>query len=125
MQKKQRHGCLTAWIVYLIFAYSISAITYFFKTDVISKIFAYNTSENLFLIYGSFAVFGLVFSIMLLKWMKLGFWGIMTISTLLIVIQLLNGRNIITPFLVFLCAIILYFLLQLKKGKVSGWKNLK
>ena len=125
MQKKQRHGCLTAWLIYLVLAYSFSTIFYFFKTDEFSKIAQYNISENMILIRGSVAIFGVIFSIMLLKWVKLGFWGILIISILLFIVQILNSDRIMPPFFILLCLVILYVLLQLKKGNVSGWNNLE
>jgi hypothetical protein len=125
MQNKQRHGCLTAWLVYLIIAYSFSAIFYFFKTDEISKVLEYKISENMILIRGSLGIFGIIFTIMLLKWVKLGCWGILIISILLSAIQLINEDNIMSSFFILLCLIILYALLQLKKSNVSGWDNLE
>lgn len=125
MQNKQRHGCLTAWLIYLIIAYSFSTIFYFFKTDEISKVLEYKISENMILLRGSLGILGVIFSIMLLKWVKLGFWGIFIISILLFAAQLVNDDNIMSPFFILLCLIILYALLQLKKSNVSGWDNLE
>jgi hypothetical protein len=125
MHNKQRHGCLTAWLIYLIIAYSFGTIFYFFKTDEISKVLEYKISENMILIRGSLGIFGIIFTIMLLKWVKLGFWGILIISILLFAIQLINEDNIMSPFFILLCLIILYALLQLKKANVTGWNNLE
>lgn len=125
MQNKQRHGCLTAWLIYLIIAYSLNAYLNFLKPDDISKITPFKTSENMNLIYGSLAIFGIAFSIMLLKWLKLGFWGILTISIILIVTRIINENQISTSsFYILLCLMILCGLLQLKKANISGWKNL-
>lgn len=125
MHNKQRHGCLTSWLIYLIIAYSFSTIFYFFKTDEISNVLEYKISKNMILIRGSLGIFGIIFTIMLFKWVKLGFWGILIISLLLFVIQLINEDNIMSPFFILLCLIILYALLQLKKSNVSGWDNLE
>jgi hypothetical protein len=125
MQNKQRHGCLTAWLIYLIIAYSFSGVLYFFKTEEMSKIAQYNISENMMLLHGSFAILGVIFSIMLLKWIKLGFWGILIISIILFVIQLLNSDRVMSPIFILLCLVILYALLQFKKANVTGWNNLE
>ena len=125
MQNKQRHGCLTAWLIYLIIAYSFSAIFYFFKTEEMSNIAQYNISENMMLLYGSFAILGVIFSIMLLKWIKLGFWGILIISVILFVVQLLNSDRVMSPIFILLCLVILYGVLQFKKANVTGWNNLE
>jgi hypothetical protein len=125
MQNKQRHGCLTAWLIYLIIAYSFSGIFYFFKTEEMSKIAQYKISENMMLIHGSLAILGVIFSIMLLKWIKLGFWGILIISVILFVVQLLNSDRVMSPIFILLCLVILYGLLQFKKANVTGWNNLE
>ncbi|TPG41708.1 hypothetical protein [Flavobacterium pectinovorum] len=125
MQKKERHGCLTAWLIYLIIAYSFSTILYFFKTDEMSKIAQYQISENMMLIHGSLGLLGILFSIMLFKWVKLGFWGIFSISIILFVLQLLNSNRIMSPIFIVICLVILFALLQIKKGNVSGWNNLE
>lgn len=125
MQKKNRHGCLTAWLIYLIIAYSFSSILYFFKSDELSKVAQYEISGNMKLIYGSLAIFGVLFSIMLLKWVKLGFWGILLISIILTVAQLLNSNRIMLPIFILICLAILFGLLQVKKENVRGWDNLE
>lgn len=125
MQKKQRHGCLTAWLIYLIIAYSFCTILYFFKSDEMSKIAKYQISENMMLIHGSLALLGIVFSIMLFKWVKLGFWGIFSITIILFVLQILNSNRIMSPIFIVICLIILFGLLQLKKDNKSGWNNLE
>lgn len=125
MKNKQRHGCLTAWLIYLIIAYSFGTIIFFFKTDEISKITLYKTSENLNMIYGSLAILGVVFSVMLLKWVKLGFWGILFISISILIMRIINDLKITSSIYVFLCLLVLFGLLQLKKGNISGWNNLE
>ena len=125
MQKKQRHGCLTAWLIYLMIAYSFSTFFYFFKTDEMSKIAQYQISEDMMLIHSSLGLLGIIFSIMLFRWVKLGFWGILTISVILFVLQLLNSNRIMSPIFIVICLIILFSLLQLKKANVSGWNNLE
>lgn len=119
MQKKKRHGCLTAWLIYLIFAYSISSIIYFFNSNQLTEM-----TQDMSLIYCSFSILGIFFSILLFNWVKLGFWGIMTISLILSIIQISNG-TIFSSFLILLCLIILYCLLQIKKSNISGWNNLE
>lgn len=125
MQKKHRHGCLTAWLIYLIIAYSFSTFFYFFKTDEMSKIAQYQISEDMMLIHSSLGLLGIIFSIMLFRWLKLGFWGILSISVILFVLQLLNSNRIMSPIFIVICLIILFSLLQLKKANVSGWNNLE
>lgn len=125
MENKQRHGCLAAWLIYLIIAYSIVSITYFFNTDKISEISLYKTSKNILLIYGSLGILSIAFCIMLFKWVRLGFWGILITSIIVFITQIINGHGVFQPVVGLLGVIALYALLQLKKGNVSGWNNLE
>ena len=125
MENKSRHGCLTAWLIYLIAAYSIISITYFFNTEKISEISPYKTSENIILLIGSLGILNILFSYLVLKWVKLGFWGILTTSLVVFVVQLMNGHGFFQPILGLIGLIVLYALLLLKKNNVSGWNNLE
>jgi hypothetical protein len=125
MQDKQRHGCLTAWLIYLIIAYLIISITYFFNTDKISEISPYKTSKDVLLIYGSLGILSIVFCILILKWLRLGFWGILMTSIIGIITQIINNHGIFEPLIGVFAIVVLYALLQLKKGNVSGWNNLE
>jgi len=125
MQNKQRHGCLTAWLIYLILSYSIVSLGLFFNSDSIVQKFQYIKSENLLLIVASIAILNVLFIFMLLKWFKLGFWGLLSTSTLLFIIQIMNSNNILTPIITAIVMLIMYGLLKLKKRNVSGWDNLE
>lgn len=125
MQNKQRHGCLTAWLIYLMISYSIVSLGLFYKIDSIAQRFQYIKSENLLLIVASIEILNVLFIFMLLKWFKLGFWGLLSTSTLLFIIQVMNTNNILTPIITVTVMLIIYGLLKLKKRNVSGWDNLE
>lgn len=125
MQNKQRHGCLTAWLIYLMLSYSLVSLGLFFNSDSIVQKFQYIKSENLLLIVASIAILNVLFIFMLLKWFKLGFWGLLSTSTLLFIIQIMNSNNILTPIITAIVMLIMYGLLKLKKRNVSGWDNLE
>jgi hypothetical protein len=125
MQNKQRHGCLTAWLIYLMISYSIVSLGLFYKIDTIAQKFQYIKSENLLLIVASIEILNVLFLFMLLKWFKLGFWGLLSTSTLLFIIQIMNSNNILTPIITAIVMLIIYGLLKLKKRNVSGWDNLE
>lgn len=125
MQNKQRHGCLTAWLIYMIIAYTIISVTYFFNTNKISEISPYRTSENMLLIYGTLGIFNIGFCVLIFKWVRIGFWGILVTSSIVFVTQLINGHGFFQPVVGLLGIIVLYALLQIKKQNVSGWENLE
>jgi uncharacterized membrane protein len=125
MQNKQRHGCLTAWLIYMIIAYTIISVTYFFNTNKISEISPYRISENMLLIYGTLGIFNIGFCVLIFKWVRIGFWGILVTSSIVFVTQLINGHGFFQPVIGLLGIIVLYALLQIKKQNVSGWENLE
>lgn len=69
MKNKKRHGCLTAWLIYLIFAYSVTSIVFFFHTDKVPE----DTTENMVLLIGAVGILNVGFCILLFNWVKLGF----------------------------------------------------
>ncbi len=120
MTNKKRHGCLTAWLIYLIFAYSVMSIVFFFHTDKVPE----NTTENMVLLIGSVWILNVGFCILLFNWVKLGFWGILITNLILLAIEIINDHEISHSIFGIICLIALFGLLQLKKNNVSGWKNL-
>jgi len=124
MRNKQRHGCLTAWLVYLMISNSIVSLGLFYNINSIVQRFKYIKSENLLLIVASIQILNVLFLFMLLKWFKLGFWGLLSTSTLLFIIQIMNTKNILTPIITVIVMLITYGLLKLIKRNVSGWDNL-
>ena len=124
MRNKQRHGCLTAWLIYLIIAYSIGSLGLFFGSENIYKQLPYLTSENVMLIVASIGILNATFAFFLLKWVKLGFWGLLSTNIVLLIIQINGSDNLIYPIVTVICLLILYGLLKLKKNDVSGWDNL-
>jgi len=124
MRNKQRHGCLTAWLVYLMISNSIVSLGLFYNINSIVQRFKYIKSENLLLIVASIQILNVLFLLMLLKWFKLGFWGLLSTSTLLFIIQIMNTKNILTPIITVIVMLITYGLLKLKKRNASGWNNL-
>jgi uncharacterized membrane protein len=124
MRNKERHGCLTAWLIYLMIAYSIGSLSLFFGSESMYKRLPYLTSENTMLIVASIGIFNAMFSFFLLKWVKLGFWGLLSTNVVLLIIQINESDNLIYPIVTIIYLLILYVLLKLKKNYVSGWDNL-
>lgn len=125
MKNKQRHGCLTAWLIYLMITSAIISFVFFFKSNEELEKVQQNFSENIILIIGSIGILNILFCYLLLKCVKLGFWGLITTNCIMVIIHLMIGSDLIRPTLGLSCVIVLYALLQLKKKNVSGWDNLE
>lgn len=81
--------------------------------------------EKLNYCYVVFTILDLCFTFILFKCKKWAFWGTLTTIILTFLLNLYVGVEIITSFLGLSGVVLLFALLQLKSGNVSGWKNLE
>ena len=121
---KQRHGCVTAWLVLLIIANSATAMIYFFASEMIIENLA-NVSLTITVLLGIFSIANVVFAIMLFQWKKLGFWGFLGTSIVALIINMSVGLGIGQSLIGLLGAVILYGILQIKNDGVKAWENLE
>jgi hypothetical protein len=118
---KQRHGCLTAWLILALIANSAVTIYY-----VVSLLAGGNGANMptwaLFLFF--VASLGAVFCIVLLfRWRKVGFWGYAALGIFTILINLAIGMGALS--LTSLVSIaVLYGVLQIGKTN-KGWPQLE
>ena len=119
----ERHGCVTAWLVFMIVANSILALYYLFTSDKLAQ--ALHTST---IAIGCLIVLGIlnvVCSIMLLRWKILGFYGFIVTTVFAFILNLNIGISPISCFIGLLGFAILYGILQIKQNGVTAWSNLK
>jgi hypothetical protein len=117
---KQRHGCLTAFLVFAIAMNSIVAIIFGFFADALfgielpvwSRLFTFVVS-----------VFVVACYAMLFQWKKWAFFGIVAATVVCSAIALLTG-NIIGMIPPFIPLAILYGVLQIG-GDKKGWTQLE
>ena len=122
--QKQRHGCVTAWLILMIILNSLTTISYLFASEFIAGV--NYTSKTMVLLLGVLGVANVIFAVMLLKWKKLGFWGFVVSSIVVFIINLSIGIGIGQSLLGLLGVAILYGVLQIKnKGSVKTWGILK
>lgn len=122
---KQRHGCVTAWLVFMIIANSLTAVLYLFAGEMIAQNLPGGMSNSMLIILAILGVGNVIFSILLLKWMKIGFWGFLATSIAAVVVNLSIGLGIVQSLLGLLGIAVLYGVLQIKQDNVSGWTNLE
>ena len=94
MEPKQRHGCVTAWLILMIIVNSFTAIIYLFASDFIIENTPTPPSENMMLILGTIGIGNLTFSVYLLKWKKWAFWGFAGTSILTLTLNISNGLGV-------------------------------
>jgi uncharacterized membrane protein (DUF2068 family) len=122
-QEKQRHGCLTAWLLLVIAASSLTAIFYLFAQGAIAK----NLPSGTRWVVPTMTVMGIlnvVFAVALFRWKKWGFFGLVTTGLVGLVINLAAGLNAASALGSLLGLVILFALLQIGSER-KGWTQLE
>ena len=74
-EQKQRHGCLTAWLVLMILINSVISLVFIFRGDEISQ--TTPGADQLTVIILTFlSAFNVVCAVAIAKWKRWGFWTV-------------------------------------------------
>lgn len=125
METKQRHGCVTAWLILVIVANSITALIYLLAEELITQNLPVEIPTTLMIALSILGIGNVIFAIMLLNWRKTGFWGFVATSILGMIINLIIGLGVLQSLFGLIGIGILYAVLQIKKADVSAWNNLE
>jgi hypothetical protein len=122
---KQRHGCVTVWLILMIVANSFTAILYLFGGDLVAQNFPGGISSSMLILLAIMGIANVIFSIQLFKWKKIGFWGFVLTSIGALIINLNVGVGIGQSLLGLVGLAILYGVLQIGNNGVPAWKHLE
>jgi len=122
---KQRHGCVTAWLILMIIANSLTAILYLFASEMITKNLPGDVSTPMIILLGIIGIGNVIFSVLLFQWKKFGFWGFIVTSIGALIINLTIGLGIGQSLFGLVGIAVLYGVLQIKKDNVTAWENLE
>lgn len=92
--EKQRHGCVTALLIFMMFVNSASVILYFFASEFISKNLAVELSNADKIILSTFQIANLISCILLFQWKKIGFWLYIITDLAVVVLNVYEGKGI-------------------------------
>jgi hypothetical protein len=120
---KQRHGCLTAWLVLMIIANALAALGTLLGGDAIAKQLP-DAPGWAFPVLGVLGVVNVVLAIMLFTWKKWAFFAFAGVALLAFIINLMVGVNLLQAVLGLAGPAILYGVLQIG-GQKSGWSQLE
>jgi hypothetical protein len=118
---KQRHGCLTAWLVLMIIANAAAAL-YLLGSAAIRQNFP-SAPAWAFPVLAVMVIANVVCAIALFQWKKWGFFGFLVTSAVTFVVNLMVGLNILQAILGFAGVATLYGVLQIGKER-KGWTQL-
>lgn len=122
---KQRHGCVTAWLILMIVLNSITALVYLVAGESISRNFPQGISNSLLMLLAFIGILNTVFAILLFRWKRWAFWGFAFTSLITFTINLSIGIGLGQSILGFAGVAILFGIMQIERNGVSAWKNLE
>jgi hypothetical protein len=121
-EDKQRHGCLTAWLVLMIVANAAAALLYLLAGAAIRQKVP-NIPDWALPTLIVVGVVNVVCAVALFRWKKWGFYGFLATSVIAFAINLVLGLGIIRAVFGFVGVAILYGVLQIGKEN-KGWPQL-
>ncbi|MDB5145175.1 MAG: hypothetical protein JWQ66_3888 [Mucilaginibacter sp.] len=123
LRPPERHGCVTTWLVLMLIVNSLGALAYlFFEKLMEQKLKVSSITIDIIIIT---AILNAFFSFKLLSWKKIGFYGFFITTIIQFVINFCIKLPLITCILGLCGIVILYGILQIKKGGRSAWHYLK
>lgn len=120
---KQRHGCLIAFLIYLIVANAITTVFNILKTADIQR------QYPRFPLWGIWAlpvlgVLNIFFALALFRWKKWGFFGYALTSLSIFALNVYGGVGILFTINILVGVVILFVALQIG-GERKGWPQLE
>jgi hypothetical protein len=122
---KERHGCVTSWLVFMIVANSLIGLVYMIVPESIAEQVPGKIPFYIFSILGLIGIANVVFSVALFKWKLWGFYGFIVTSLASFIINLLIGIDVVQSVLGLVGIAFLYGVLQIKKNNISAWNYLE
>jgi uncharacterized membrane protein YfhO len=119
---KNRHGCLTAYLVFMMIMNSGAALLYLFGADLVLQGMP-NMPEWSFPVLIIMSIFNLVCAVSLFRWKKWGFWGFLASGIIVIIVNLSIGLSTASALGGIVGIAILYGVLQIGKEN-KGWPQL-
>jgi hypothetical protein len=121
---KQRHGCLTAWLVLMIVANLLTAVTNLAFGAALRQLHP-DAPAWAMPVMGLACLANVAWAIALFRWKRWGFYAFVATAALATVINLMVGLNIVVAGGAAVVGVaILYGVLQIG-GDWSGWSQLE
>jgi hypothetical protein len=122
-EQKNRHGCLTAFLIFIIIMNSLTALIYLIGSSFIKQTMP-NVPSWAIIVMGIMCILNLVCFIALFMWKKWGFWGSCITAIIAFILNLSMGIGIGQSLLGLIGLAILYGVLHIGKEN-KGWTQLE
>ena len=117
---KQRHGCLTTYLVLAIIANSATALLYLLGREAIRRSSPQHIPDWVIAV----CLFNLVCAIALFRWKKWGFWGLVVSAAVALCVNIAIGLGSLAAIGGVVGVLLLYGVLQIGKEN-KGWSQLE
>ncbi len=122
---KQRHGCLTTWLILMLLANSGTALMYLLGDSSIHTILP-DMAGWVIPVLIVMCLFNIVCTIALFMWKKWGFWGFIVSSVVSVGVNISGGLDIGSSAGGLIGIAILYGIMQIgDKNKNKGWPQME
>ncbi len=122
-KQKQRHGCLTAFLIFMLLANLLAAYGNIAMQEGILSVFP-RLSSNLILILAAGGLLNVVFVIAIFNWKKWGFWGFSVSAIIVFSINVYGGVGVFAAVAGLAGVLVLFAVLKIGKEK-AGWDQLE
>jgi len=123
--RKERNSFVTIWLILLIAGNSLTALLYLIPNKEIADYLHIQLPGLMMVFMGLFALANVLFAVFLLQWKKFGFYGFCLTSISALILKLILGLGLANSIIGLGGIVILYGILQLKKGNNSAWNELE
>jgi hypothetical protein len=94
---KQRHGCLTTYLVLAIIANFATALLYLLGREAIQRSSPQHIPDRAFPVLIAVCLSNLVCAIALFRWKKWGFWGLVASAAVALGVNIAIGLGLLPP----------------------------
>jgi hypothetical protein len=123
--KKQRHGCVTSLLIFMMMANSASVILYLFATEFISKTLSIEISDSDKIFLSLFQIANFISCILLFQWKKIGFWLYIVTNVATVVLSIYQGKGISQLWSALFGVALLFGVMQIAtKNRKTTWNEL-
>lgn len=121
--QKQRHGCLTAWLVLVIVVNALVGLVYLFGSSAVASTLPSSRGWTI-PVLAILAAANVACAVALFLWKRWGFYGVVAISVVAFAINLALGINVVQAAFGLVGVAVLYGVLQIGDAN-KGWPQLE
>ena len=120
---KERHGCLTAYLIFVIIVNSALSLTYLFGTELLRRS-GPSTPNWAFWTLALCAIINVISAVALLRWQRWGFWAFLVSAIAGVAINFAIGLGLRGAIGALVGIAVLYGVLHIGKEK-KAWPRLE